>query len=120
MAIFVSARSYCTLTTLAPQPEMISLTRVSWPGLSSRAIIRLTLRPLMTRPRVMTRERMFTSMLPPEIRQAVFLSASGSLPKSAAATGVAPAPSATSFWFSIRARMAAAISSSLTVTISST
>ena len=36
------------------------------------------------------------------------------------ATGVAPAPSATSFWFSIRARMAAAISSSLTVTMSST
>ena len=68
----------------------------------------------------MTRERMLTSMLPPEIRQTVFLPATGSLPNSAAATGVAPAPSATSFWFSISARMAAAISSSLTVTISST
>ena len=39
--------------------------RVSWPGLSSSAIIRLHLRPLITRPRLMTRERMFTSMLPP-------------------------------------------------------
>ena len=107
-------------TTFAPQAETMSLTRLSWPGLSSSAIIRFVLRPLMTRPRVMTRDRMFTSMLPPEIRQTVFLPASGSLPNSAAATGVAPAPSATSFWFSISARMAAAISSSLTVTTSST
>ena len=36
----------------------------------------------------MTRERMLTSMLPPEIRQTVFLPATGSLPNSAAATGV--------------------------------
>ena len=120
MAMFASLRSWWTLTTFAPQAETMSLTRLSWPGLSSSAIIRFVLRPLITRPRVMTRDRMFTSMLPPEIRQTVFLPASGSLPNSAAATGVAPAPSATSFWFSISARMAAAISSSLTVTISST
>ena len=74
----------------------------------------------MTRPRVMTRLRMFTSMLPPETRQTTFLPSMGSLWKSAAATGTAPAPSATSFWFSIRERMAAAVSSSVTVTMSST
>ena len=59
-------------------------------------------------------------MLPPEIRQTVFLPSMGSLPYRAAATETAPAPSATSFWFSMRERMAAAISSSLTVMTSST
>ena len=44
---------------------------------------------------------------------------SGQLPVDPA-TGTAPAPSATNFWFSIRERMAAAVSSSVTVTISST
>ena len=68
----------------------------------------------------MTRLRMFTSMLPPDSTHTAFLPWMGSLSKRAAATGTAPAPSATSFWFSIRDRMAAAISSSLTVTTSST
>ena len=34
--------------------------------MSSSAMVKFALRPLITRPRVMTRFRMFTSMLPPE------------------------------------------------------
>ena len=115
-AMFASLRSWCTETTFAPHSETIWLTPSSWPGLSSRAIWSMELRPAVTRPRVMTRERMFTSMLPPETMQTTFLPSMGSLWNIAAATLTAPAPSAISFCFSIRARMAAAISSSLTVT----
>ena len=104
----------------APHSEITCVTPSSCPGLSSSAIVSRQLRPSRCKPRVMTRLKMFTSMLPPEIRQQTFLPAIGSLPNMAAATVTAPAPSATSFCFSISARIAAAISSSLTVTTSST
>ena len=67
----------------------------------------------------MTRERVVTSTLPPDTTHTVFFPVS-TFPNMHAATGVAPAPSATVFWFSMRESMAAHISSSLTVTISST
>ena len=68
----------------------------------------------------MIRDRVVTSTLPPDTRHTVFFSDVSTLPNITAATGTAPAPSATVFWPSISARMAEAISSSLTVTISST
>ena len=74
----------------------------------------------MERPLVMMRERVVTSTLPPETRQTVFRPSVFTLPNMQAATGVAPAPSATVFCSSISARMAEAISSSVTVTTSST
>ena len=58
--------------------------------------------------------------MPPETTQTVFLFSIGNLWNIAAATGTAPAPSAINFCFSIKAKIAAAISSSDTQTISST
>ena len=106
--------------TLPPHSLMMRLTPSNCPGLSSSAMRSWVLRPVLTSPRVMTRERMFTSTLPPERMQTVCLPAMGSLPNMAAATLTAPAPSVTSFSFSISAKIAVAISSSLTVTTSST
>ena len=77
-------------------------------------------RPALSRPRLITRDRMVTSMLPPDTRQATLRPSTGILPNSTAATATAPAPSAMSFCCSIRVRMAVEISSSVTVTISST
>ena len=74
----------------------------------------------MERPLVMTRERVVTSTLPPETTHTVLPAVVSTFLNMHAATGVAPAPSATVFCTSIKARMAEAISSSRTVTISST
>ena len=60
-----------------------------------------------------------TSRLP-DTRQTAFLPFTGTLLNMAAATDTAPAPSATIRWRSINARIAAAISSSVTVTTPST
>ena len=61
-----------------------------------------------------------SSILPPLTTQMVFLPFTGTLLYITAATLAAPAPSATIFSLSMSFRMAAQISSSLTVTISST
>lgn len=50
MAMFGSECSWLTRTTLAPHFATISLTPTSWPGLSSSAICKLLLRPLVMRP----------------------------------------------------------------------
>ena len=59
-------------------------------------------------------------MLPPLTMQTVFLPFTGTLLYITAATLAAPAPSATIFSLSMSLRIAAQISSSVTVTISST
>ena len=83
-------------------------------------MIKLVLRPESNKPRVMTRSMILTSILPPETMQTIFLPCSGILLNIAAATDTAPAPSATTFCFSSNVKMEAAISSSVTVKISST
>ena len=76
---------------------MIEETRVSSPGRSRSSIESSDFLPLETRPRLITRERILTSILPPETRQIVFLPWMGSLRARMAARPVAPAPSAISF-----------------------
>ena len=104
-----------------PPSRAITLqTAESWPGLSYNIIVKEQLRPLFVKPRVITRLRILTSILPPETTHTTFLPSMGTLLNIAAATDTAPAPSATSFCCSIKLRIAAAISSSDTVTTSST
>ena len=107
-------------STLPPRSATILETPLSCPGLSDSSMIMSADRPDLSRPRLITRERMVTSMLPLESRQTTFLPSTGILSNSTAATDTAPAPSAISFCCSIRVRIAVEISSSVTVTISST
>ena len=47
----------------------------------TRSMMKVWLRPLLASPRVITRLRVFTSMLPPETRHTVLSPSTGSLPK---------------------------------------
>ena len=120
MAEFASPRSWWTLTTFPPRAAIISEMLCNSPGLSISGIVRFATRPDFSRPRVITRLRIVTSMLPPDSTHTTFFPFSGSFPNITAATATAPAPSAISFWCSISSSTALAASSSVTVTISST
>ena len=116
---WLSSRAWLTVRMLAPLSATTRSICKSPPGLSGTLVVSSTMRPALERPLVMTRERVVTSTLPPETKHTVVLEQS-TLPNMQAATVVAPAPSATVFCSSISARMAEAISSSVTVTTSST
>ena len=90
------------------------------PGRSAISISISVVRPPFIKPRLITRLKIVTSMLPPLTMQHTFLPAMSTLLNMAAATLTAPAPSAISLCCSIRANMAAHISSSVTLTMSST
>ena len=99
---------------------MISDTCCNCPGLSTNSIVMEQERPDFCKPRPITRERIFTSIFPPEIKHITFFPLMGTLLNMAAATATAPAPSAINLCCSINARIAVEISSSVTDTISST
>ena len=120
MSVFKSALSWLTATTFAPSFEIIFETVFSSPGLSVRATVNSESLPVFCKPLSITLESIVTSILPPDTRQHTFLPLSGNLLKRAAATDTAPAPSEINFCFSISERIAVAVSSSVTVIISST
>ena len=118
--VFAFVRSWCTPITLPPSSAMIFETCTNWPGLSRSSTLRSAERPDVKRPRLITRSRIFTSMLPPDTTQITFLPSTGILSNITAATATAPAPSVMIFWCSSIERIADETSSSLTVTMPST
>ena len=106
------------LRILAPLAVTSCSSLARLPARSASLVEMRTMRPVFCRPLVIMRESVVMSTFPPETSATVFSEVS-TLSNSQAATLVAPAPSATVFGPSSKATIAAAISSSLTVTISS-
>ena len=114
-------RSCVMERTLALESDIRVSNLTNSPGWSGITVSKKTLRHDRSRPLLMTRVILFTSILPPLTKAATFLLRIPEiLPFINAATGTAPAPSDTVLTRSINQRMAPAISVSSTVTISST
>ena len=120
ISILSLARSWCMEMTFPPRSAIILEIPSNCPGLSSNSMVKAYERPDFSSPRLMTRDKMVTSMFPPETSHTTFFPATGTLLNIAAATDTAPEPSAINFCSSISAKMAEETSSSVTVAIPST
>lgn len=108
------------LNYIFPISAIIFETSFNCPGLSNISILSSDNHPALRSPLFITLDSMFTSIFPSETMAHTFLFLIGNLLKIIAATDEAPAPSETNFCYSIRLKIAVAISSSVTVIISST